>query len=53
VDNEAKISNARRYIDGNGHIRIGVRAFQPFGSVNESFNFVIDRAMISAKLLID
>jgi thermitase len=53
VDNEAKISNARRYIDGNGHIRIGVRAFQPFGSVNESFNFVIDRAMISAKLLIN
>lgn len=52
VDNEAKISNAARYIDGNGHFKIGIRAFQPFGSANETFNFVMDRVGISAKLLI-
>ncbi len=52
VDNEAKISSAARYIDGNGHIKIGVRAFQPFGSANETFNYVMDRVGISAKLLI-
>ncbi|HAY14753.1 MAG TPA: S8 family serine peptidase [Fimbriimonadaceae bacterium] len=53
VDNEAKISGAQRYIDGNGHVTIGVRAFQPFGSVNETFNYVMDRVGISAKLLIN